>query len=238
MTHLTQRTYTSGVILCALFMLHYLPPLCFSLLLATILIYILRYEWPSLCPSSGYKAYLITLCYPVFPFALMMYMNECYQQLFMTMIILVATFDTGAYIFGSCWGRHPIAPRISPGKTWEGIIGGLLCTQALTLILCRYYTLPYSISYVIGFTFMLCAAGLAGDLFESWLKRRAGVKDSANILPGHGGFLDRFDSHMAAIIVLYILTYPSLQISTKFTRGERVNIERSLSKIVSFSSPG
>ena len=119
------------------------------------------------------------------------------------MLILVASFDVGAYVVGSRCGKHPLLPRISPGKTWEGVGGGLLLAGATMWLISWYYALSYTSFFLVGATLILCTAGLLGDLFESWLKRRAGIKDSATILPGHGGFLDRFDSHMATIFVVY-----------------------------------
>jgi phosphatidate cytidylyltransferase len=202
-TQVLQRTITSGVLLALLIVLYYLPPIFFSLLLAGILTYILAYEWPRLCPCTGYTKYLITLCYPILPFVLMVYMNEYYRTLFIHMLILVASFDVGAYVVGSRWGKHPLLPRISPGKTWEGVGGGLLLAGVTMWFISWYYSLSYTSFFLVGATLILCAAGLLGDLFESWLKRRAGIKDSATILPGHGGFLDRFDSHMATIFVVY-----------------------------------
>ncbi|MFI5333502.1 MAG: phosphatidate cytidylyltransferase [Candidatus Babeliales bacterium] len=204
-TPLIQRTLTFSVLLTLFIMLSYLPSIIFSGVLFTILLYILWYEWPPLCPYAGIRAALITLAYPVLPFVLMIYMNEYYHNLFMGMLITVASFDVGAYVVGSRWGKHPLLPRISPGKTGEGVVGGLLLAGIALTLLMRYYAIPYTSVFLVGATLILCTAALIGDLFESWLKRRAGIKDSARILPGHGGFLDRFDSHMVAIFVLYAM---------------------------------
>ena len=107
--------------------------------------------------------------------------------------------DTMAYIVGSLIGKTPFS-SISPKKTWEGTIGGaLLCVLVITLAgayIPALQKLHWSHWMVIS---LLCAVfGTLGDLFESWLKRRAGVKDSGSFLPGHGGFLDRFDSLLFA----------------------------------------
>lgn len=201
-TPLIQRTFTFSVLFTLFITLAYLPPVIFSCTLAAILVYILCYEWPPLCPYAGIRAALITLVYPVLPFALMIYMNGYYHNLFMGMLITVASFDVGAYIVGSRWGKHPLLPRISPGKTWEGVAGGLLLAGITLTLLMWYHAIPYTAVFLAGATLTLCAAALIGDLFESWLKRRAGIKDSARILPGHGGFLDRFDGHMIAVFVI------------------------------------
>jgi phosphatidate cytidylyltransferase len=196
-----QRTLTSCILIALFTLLCYLPPLIFSLLLAAILASILHYEWPRLCPYAGYPGFLITLFYPIAPFALMIYMNEYYHTPYIQMLMIVASFDAGAYVIGSLCGAHPLLPRISPGKTWEGVGGGLLCAAVTLFLLKTYYANFTNITFPL--LLALCTTALVGDLFESWLKRRAGVKDSAQILPGHGGFLDRFDSHMAAIVLLY-----------------------------------
>ena len=103
---------------------------------------------------------------------------------------------------GIAFGQHHDCPAISPGKTWEGVAGGLLLAGITLTLLMYYYAIPYTSVFLAGATLTPCTAALIGDLFESWLKRRAGIKDSARILPGHGGFLDRFDGHMIAVFVI------------------------------------
>ena len=96
--------------------------------------------------------------------------------------------DTVAYLAGSLIGRHKIAPRISPGKTWEGTIAGFIAAAAVVGLLLGADTAATIVAVGLG------PVAFAGDLFESWLKRRAGAKDSGSLLPGHGGILDRIDS--------------------------------------------
>ncbi len=100
--------------------------------------------------------------------------------------------DTAAYFVGRAIGRHKLWPRMSPGKTIEGGVGGLVAAVALTVILGNWLGLPLAHSLVLGA--ILGLVGQFGDLFESSLKRGAGAKDSGALLPGHGGVLDRFDS--------------------------------------------
>lgn len=114
--------------------------------------------------------------------------------------------DTMAYIVGSFIGRTPFSP-ISPKKTWEGTLGGaILCVGVMTLV--GYYAGPsvglYPLRDWIAISGIAAVAGTAGDLLESKLKRMAGVKDSGQILPGHGGFLDRFDSLLLATPLVYV----------------------------------
>lgn len=121
-------------------------------------------------------------------------------------IILIASIwinDTMAYIVGSFIGKTPFS-SISPKKTWEGTIGGaLLAVLAVTLT--GYYAFHFPVTALIMISATAAVAGTAGDLFESKLKRLAGVKDSGTIMPGHGGFLDRFDSLLLATTVTWII---------------------------------
>ena len=119
--------------------------------------------------------------------------------------------DTGAYLCGSLLGRHKLFPRISPGKSWEGSVGGGLLVMAVAYLLARLGQLA-SLSPLewIGLGLTIVIFGTWGDLIESLFKRTLGIKDSGHILPGHGGMLDRFDSSLlaipAAVVYLYTLT--------------------------------
>ena len=118
--------------------------------------------------------------------------------------------DSGAYCSGSLFGHHKLFPRISPGKTWEGSIGGgilvLIVAVVVGYLLGDGHTL--SIPMWMGLGLVVVVFGTLGDLVESLFKRTLGIKDSGNILPGHGGILDRFDSSLMAIpaAVVYIYT--------------------------------
>jgi phosphatidate cytidylyltransferase len=108
-------------------------------------------------------------------------------------LLLLWSSDTFAYLTGRAFGRTPLAPKISPKKTWEGLIGGTICTILVAVIIYKtmgYLTLPQW----IGLSVIIVVFGTIGDLIESRFKRVMGVKDSGTILPGHGGILDRFDS--------------------------------------------
>ncbi len=117
--------------------------------------------------------------------------------------------DTAAYFAGKKFGKHKLAPQISPGKTWEGVLGALLA------VLCYSMAIGYYLKETTSFVVMLTATviglailGIIGDLFESQLKRQAGVKDSGTILPGHGGVLDRIDaltSTLPTAVLIYLL---------------------------------
>ena len=121
-------------------------------------------------------------------------------------LVLLSTFacDTAALFVGRAWGKHHMAPTISPGKTWEGAIGGFIAALAAAVVLYTLFdisNLDYTYTILIG-----CLIGVfaqLGDLAESKLKRRAGVKDSGTLIPGHGGILDRIDSLVFTGIIAY-----------------------------------
>lgn len=123
-----------------------------------------------------------------------------------TILGLLATFttDTGAYAVGRLWGRHLLAPRISPKKTWEGAVGGYTGGFVAVLVLDRWLGTDVGLPTILHLGVALPVAAMAGDLFESWMKRRMGVKDASGLLPGHGGFLDRLDSLIFVFPVLYL----------------------------------
>lgn len=115
--------------------------------------------------------------------------------------------DTGAYCTGMLFGRHRLFERISPKKSWEGSIGGGIICILVSLVMAHFF--PFlSVLQWIGFALVVVVFGTWGDLVESLLKRQLGIKDSGNILPGHGGMLDRFDSTLLAVpaVVLYLYT--------------------------------
>ncbi len=119
--------------------------------------------------------------------------------------LLFATFatDTAAFFCGRAWGRRPLAPTISPGKTWEGAIGGFLAAIAASLILALILSLPIPYWQVPILGILIGIFAQLGDLSESLLKRSAGVKESGTLIPGHGGILDRLDSIVFTVIVVY-----------------------------------
>lgn len=114
---------------------------------------------------------------------------------------LVWSADTGAFIVGRKWGKHKLAPNVSPGKTTEGLLGGLIFTLAIAIIGGFLFELNTPLQWfgLIIFAIAVAIAAVIGDLFESMIKRLVGVKDSGTLLPGHGGLLDRIDSLTAAM---------------------------------------
>ncbi|HEX9436352.1 MAG TPA: phosphatidate cytidylyltransferase [Candidatus Limnocylindria bacterium] len=121
------------------------------------------------------------------------------SELLMTFLAVWAA-DVAAYAVGSSFGRRKIVPRISPGKTWEGTIAGFVVAAAVVILWNRpFLAFP---AWAFSAAILIGPVAFAGDLLESWAKRRAGVKDSGTLLPGHGGILDRIDSLVAAAPVV------------------------------------
>ncbi len=125
-------------------------------------------------------------------------------------LLLTWAQDTGAYAVGRTMGRHKLIPKVSPGKTVEGAIGGILVTVLVCWAYVRFALVPYaqlalSPADTIIFAILISVAAQVGDLAESLVKREAGVKDSSRIIPGHGGVLDRFDSLLFVLPVAYLL---------------------------------
>jgi len=114
------------------------------------------------------------------------------------LVVVVATTDTAAYFVGKSIGKTPFSPT-SPNKTWEGVVGGIvIATVAGTFV----GLLHYSLWIAVITSLLVSASSIWGDLFESYLKREAGVKDSGSIFPGHGGFLDRLDGYLFAVVIM------------------------------------
>ena len=172
-------------------------------------------------PLANWAYSLMSQLYIALPFSLLNVLAFRYngQEVRYDYVLPLSLFvclwlnDSGAYCFGSLFGRHKLFPRISPGKTWEGSIGGALLVVAATmtfaLVAPHYgFDTSYTAWQWAGLGIVVVVFGTLGDLIESLLKRTLGVKDSGNILPGHGGMLDRFDSSLLAIpaSVVYLFT--------------------------------
>lgn len=142
-------------------------------------------------------------------------LNYYYYLLPLSIFIFLWTNDTGAYCTGSLFGKHKLFPRISPAKSWEGSIGGGLLVLIVASIMYYIESQGENLSGLnliewLGLGLVVVVFGTLGDLVESLLKRTLDIKDSGNILPGHGGILDRFDSSLmaipASVVYLYSLT--------------------------------
>lgn len=186
------------------------------LMLALILELFLKAENP--IHNWGYT--LVSQTMIALPFALMTQLYgmggvEQGKYILLALFILIWANDSGAYIVGSLLGKrkggnHKMFPRVSPNKSWEGLIGGALFALLGGWVLYAVEWLPNNILFALVFALVISVFGTLGDLMESLMKRTIGVKDSGNIMPGHGGALDRFDSLLLATpaICLLFLCWP------------------------------
>lgn len=117
--------------------------------------------------------------------------------------LLLWANDTGAYLVGVTMGKHRLMERISPKKSWEGFIGGILASASASFLICKWFGVTGQWQWLTA-ALIISVTGTYGDLVESMLKRSLGVKDSGNILPGHGGFLDRFDSTLISFPLVFL----------------------------------
>jgi phosphatidate cytidylyltransferase len=126
-------------------------------------------------------------------------------ELCLGLLVMIWLADSGAYFAGKYWGRTRLAPVISPGKTWEGVLGGMAASAAVVLAVGYWYSrsLPWTLT-LAAVALLAVMFSVVGDLLESLMKRQAGVKDSGSLIPGHGGVLDRIDSLTAAAPVFLL----------------------------------
>ncbi len=177
-----------------------------ALLLATLLWWVVAFLWITLAPAAHNRATVagsgLLVLVPAWVAIAHLYLEPAAEtslpgpQLVLFLLLLVWAADTGAFFVGRRFGRIKLAPRVSPRKTWEGVLGGLAAAVVVAAIGAYWFHLR-------RVTFLsLCLAvvliSIVGDLTESMFKRYAGVKDSGSIFPGHGGVLDRIDSITAA----------------------------------------
>jgi phosphatidate cytidylyltransferase len=121
------------------------------------------------------------------------------------LFILIWSSDTFAYLAGRAFGKRKLFESVSPKKTWEGFIGGTVLTILFSVILSHYFKIPIFQNLLIAF--LTVVFGTLGDLVESMLKRQYGIKDSGQILPGHGGVLDRFDALFISLPLTTLVYY-------------------------------
>ena len=194
---------------------HILIPYLFLLLYLFISELYLKHE----NPINNWAYTMLSQIYIALPFALLTVLafhsninggaTEYNPILPLSIFIFNWVNDTGAYCTGSLLGKHRLFERISPKKSWEGSIGGGVFSIIAAVIMAHYFTF-LSLPAWIGLGLVVVVFGTWGDLTESLMKRTLGIKDSGNILPGHGGMLDRFDSTLmavpAAVLYLYLIS--------------------------------
>lgn len=132
------------------------------------------------------------------------YQNEHGNLIMIYIVLACYGCDTGAYFFGSAFGRHKMIPRVSPNKSWEGAVGGYLTGAVLSVVYAMFFLKEVSIISILGMSLTLPLIGEVGDLAFSLIKRHYGIKDYGSLLPGHGGILDRLDSLLFCLLFFYM----------------------------------
>lgn len=222
------KYYFVGTFILLIAIIYYLSVLTGDVEKVTKLILLLSVAWwlialllvvsyPTLVSIWG-KSVIIRLLFALFtlvPFFMGMlqlrqvnYQGNQYQGAFLVLYVLVLVWatDSGAYFVGKLYGKHKLAPAVSPGKTLEGFLGGLF--TSLIICICVNYSQFFDISFYNLFISSILAilASVLGDLTESMFKREAKIKDSGHLIPGHGGILDRIDSLTSAIPIFAAFT--------------------------------
>ncbi|MGI5911182.1 MAG: phosphatidate cytidylyltransferase [Syntrophomonadaceae bacterium] len=175
----------------------------FCILVFTILFTIIRYPYYNIIDFS---VTIFGASYIGFLLGYTIDINSLPLSFLITLLALVLTWssDTGAYLAGKIWGKHKINPGLSPNKTWEGAVGGLILSTLAAFVFFQITDMAkVSLAYVLALGFLASIFAQFGDLFISWIKRYFRVKDTGKILPGHGGILDRFDSFLLVVPLIY-----------------------------------
>ena len=162
--------------------------------------------------ATSFFLFIAAILYTVIPFYLgfkVHIKDTGTVPVILGVFLLVWTNDTFAYLSGNIFGKHKLYEKVSPNKTWEGFAGGFAFTILVGFILDQYVYVDagYAAYFWIKSAIFIAPAAVAGDLFQSALKRKMKVKDTGTIMPGHGGILDRFDAMLFALPVFYVLLY-------------------------------
>jgi len=189
-------------------------PLVYFFPLIAFLFFLFELFGKSAKPFDNLGFIFLGLIYIGMPFSLLIWIcsspieqfGGVGNQFILATLFMVWASDVFAYLIGSQIGKTKMFPRISPNKTWEGTLSGV-AGAILTGYLCSlvFTDLTFPLSFWIGLAFVCTIFGILGDLVESMLKRSLGIKDSGNLLPGHGGFLDRFDAFI--FVIPFVYTY-------------------------------
>jgi len=197
----------SGVLLCSVILFgnhHALLPILSGLIIVLFLFYLLFHTNPKeglhdLSLSLLGIAYLALLC----PYLALIRNLSNGSTLFLLLLVIVWLTDTGAYFIGKKWGAHKLYEKISPGKTIEGAVGGLVFALVGAYLYASAFIDFINIPQILIIAFLVSCIGQVGDLCESMIKRSFRYKDSGKIIPGHGGILDRIDALIFAAPLLY-----------------------------------
>lgn len=212
---LIQLSYNWTFVVASLIFINFIdPPLIehkylHSLLIVSLFVPVIYQLFKSkiTLTSSKLGHYFLALAYIALPFAMLIQIpfikDQYHPEIIISVFILIWVSDTFAYLVGSKIGKTKLYEKVSPNKTIEGALGGLVAALIGGVLISLYITEIALIHWVI-ISFIVFGFGLLGDLIESKFKREAGVKDSSNFIPGHGGFLDRLDSIIFAAPFVYV----------------------------------
>lgn len=204
------KAWTAGVASAVLFMtiqlfFHFAFSIIFSVYIALLLFLIIIELWQQgENPIKNWSILGLSQIYIAWPFALMHVLKACETPMVLAMFILIWANDTFAFLTGCYLGKHKMFERISPKKTWEGFIGGNVFALVAAIVLSIFYK-EFALWQWLIIGEVVVVFGTLGDLVESLIKRTLGIKDSGNAIPGHGGWLDRFDSAILATLALVIV---------------------------------
>lgn len=180
------------------------PPIATKILLIVVAVIGLN-EARNLMPGRWPAGTALALVWILLPLTLLSLIRESHPpSVIMFLFVLIVVSDSAQYFAGRTFGKHKLAPVISPKKTIEGSIGGLVAAAAVAPWIASYWLPEVDPVKMAIAAAVIAIAGMAGDLFESALKRKAGIKDSGNLIPGHGGILDRIDAFLFAAPVYYV----------------------------------
>jgi phosphatidate cytidylyltransferase len=191
----------SGAVMAALLLaVLWLGGWAFTLLILVAAMLMVK-EWNDLTSQDGPGWRIAGLFYAAIPCASLIWLRELRVEnyfdaglwLVLYLMFVVWATDIGAYFTGRKIGGPKLAPMISPGKTWAGLAGGIFCAGVVGGLCHSFSPFPATLGMSVLLAMLLAIVAQAGDLFESWLKRRVGAKDSGTLIPGHGGLLDRVD---------------------------------------------
>jgi phosphatidate cytidylyltransferase len=188
----------------------------FTVLVMAAALQMLR-EWDALTSDDSKAWKLAGIAYVATPCASLIWLRNWQVDghpgagmgFVLYILLVIWSTDIGAYFAGRRIGGPKLAPAISPGKTWAGLGGGIVCAAIVGAICSGFTSYPPSIIAAMDLGIVMAILAQTGDLFESWLKRRVGVKDSSALIPGHGGLLDRVDGMIFTVPVFAWLLYIS-----------------------------
>jgi len=176
-------------------------------------------EWENLVEDQAPIFRIAGYAYVILPCACILWLrsidiasdNNLGFKIVFALIAIISATDIGAYFTGRKFGHTKLWPSVSPNKTWEGLAGGVLAATFTGMLFAPYINAPKIFITALLVSPLIALVAQTGDLFKSWIKRKAGVKDSGTLIPGHGGLLDRLDGYMFATPILAAIVYFALR---------------------------